>query len=251
MTAADKQRYKIVIEYDGAQSYGWQRQEKVIAVQEKIEHALNCMTHQAPQIEGSGRTDRGVHALGQVAHFDLVGDYSPYKLLGGLNFFLQEKGVTIVACETVDSTFHARFSAKLRTYHYYVFNRATPSVHFMNNMWHVKYPLDLDMMREAAQDFIGHHDFSSFRAVDCQANSPMKTLERFDLVQLNEHIFRAEIASRSFLYNQVRIMMGTLKEIGSGQRTRDSIRHLLLQGDRTKAGITAPPHGLYFYEVSY
>lgn len=244
-------RFKITIEYDGSHFCGWQRQQNERTVQQTLEDTLFKFSGEQRLIEGSGRTDRGVHAIGQVAHFDLEKEFIPFKVQEAFNFHLKNSGVSIIGCEKVSDSFHARFSSIARTYKYYIMKRRAPSPLTHLRMWHVYKPLNVDFMKIASQDFIGHHNFSSFRAAECQSPSPMKTLTQFDIEEISNEIICATITSRSFLHNQVRIMMGTLKEIGEGKRPLDDIKRLLTIQCRPEAGFTAPAHGLYFYKVDY
>jgi tRNA pseudouridine38-40 synthase len=244
-------RYKLTIEYDGTEFCGWQRQEEGIkSVQGTIEAAVMSLSNQLVLVEGSGRTDRGVHALEQVAHVDLEKTFAPYQLREGLNFFLRNQGVVILSVEEVPDTFHARFSAKSRTYVYKILNRRAPLALEHNRAWHIPKPLDVGAMSQAAQHFIGHHDFTTFRSAHCQAPHALRTLDRFDLYQEGAFI-TAIIKSRSFLHNQVRIMMGSIAKIGRREWTPSYIQDLLEIKDRRKAGATAPAHGLYLAKVEY
>lgn len=244
-------RFKITIEYDGTSYYGWQRQKDHVSVQQAIEEALAKLTHETIKIEGAGRTDAGVHALGQVAHFDVVRDITAYRMKEGLNFHLNDHGISIVNCENVEDDFHARFSAVSRSYCYRIFNRRSPSPLEANRSWHIKKPLDLDAMLEGCQYFLGHHDFSSFRAAACQAKSAEKTLTHLSIQREGDHVISVRIASPSFLHNQVRIIMGTLVQVGLGKREARSIESLLKTPDRKRSGMTAPPYGLYFDSITY
>jgi tRNA pseudouridine38-40 synthase len=251
-----KQRYKITIEYDGSFFCGWQRQAPTIAsIQGSIEEALNIITGQQCLVEGSGRTDTGVHALGQVAHVDLYTDSNKnipdyYALLRGLNHFLVPKGIVIHEIKKVSIDFHARFSARQRSYLYRILNRSTPSVLRRKRCWHLPTPLNMDLMKKAATLLIGHHDFSGFRSSHCQASSAHRTLEKVEIFTVNDEI-HCVFEARSFLHNQVRIMMGTLVDIAYEKLPLPIISEILTQPDRKKAGITAPAHGLYFLGVSY
>ncbi|RZI45870.1 tRNA pseudouridine(38-40) synthase TruA [Candidatus Finniella inopinata] len=248
-------RYKITIEYNGACFHGWQRQTNplkgdLITVQGALEKAFLKLTKQQTLVEGAGRTDAGVHATGQVCHCDMEKYFPPLQLRDALNFYLQDQGVSVLEVEEVDHTFHARFSATLRTYHYHIINRRPPLALESERAWHVKTPLDAGLMQQAAQELVGHYDFSAFRAAECQGKSPMKTLSRFDVAVENDRIV-AIIASRSFLHNQVRIMMGTLKRVGEGKWTREDVIRIRDSKQRPLSGPTAPAHGLYLTGVQY
>lgn len=247
-------RYKLTIEYDGAAFFGWQRQPGCISVQEIIADAVKAIFKQDVLVEGAGRTDAGVHALGQVAHIDLAHEMPGYRICDGLNHYLRDRRVTILAAEIVPDTFHARFSAIGRVYEYHIINRRAPLILEANQAWHVIVPLNLKKMQEAAQHFLGTHDFTSFRATLCQSPSPVKTLDLFELTHkplAYGSLITAHIGSRSFLHNQVRIMMGTIKLVGEGRLHPDQIPGILQARDRKAGGPTAPPQGLYLKSVAY
>jgi len=243
-------RYRIQIEYDGTPFHGWQRQENLPTVQASIEDALKALSGKKTLVEGAGRTDTGVHATGQIGHFDLDKFFPACRLKDALNFYLKGKGVVILGVQEAAPDFHARFSAISRTYRYEMINRRSPLALDHLRAWHVIPKLDVEQMQKAAYTFVGNHDFSAFRSADCQGKSPLKTLLQFDLKQEDEKI-TAIIKARSFLHNQVRIMMGTLKKIGEGKWTDQDLVRILKSGDRTLAGPTAPPHGLYLIDVGY
>ena len=243
-------RYKVIIEYDGSYFYGWQRQRNISSVQQTIEEAIYSLTGENILVEGAGRTDTGVHATGQVAHFDLKKQFLPYRLQDGLNHYLREKNIIILKVEQVDHFFHARFSAISRTYHYKIINRRAPCALERKRVWHIVKPLDIDLMHQAAQKLIGHHDFSAFRAAECQAKTPLKTMINFTVSHKDETII-AVIKARSFLHNQVRIMMGSLKMVGLKEWSLEKFEDVFKQKNRTLAGPTAPPHGLYLVDVGY
>lgn len=273
-------RYKITVEYDGTFFCGWQRQrtdalffaqpeaERQVtealkpSVQGTLEWALAQMTGQSVLVEGAGRTDTGVHALGQVAHFDLEapegGAYlEAFKLIAGLNFYAQKYGVVVLEAEVVpadDVAFHARFSARSREYLYRIVLRRAPLILERHRAWHValaaEETLDIEAMQAAASAFLGTHDFSAFRASACQSKSPIKTLDRC-LIRPTASGLEIEVQARSFLHNQVRIMVGTLMAIGRGRLQASAVAELLKSGDRTKGGPTAPPYGLYLWRVHY
>ena len=243
-------RYKLTIEYDGSRFSGWQRQRRQLSVQESIEKAIKDMLDQQVLVEGAGRTDAGVHALGQVAHVDLPQLIPPYRLCDGLNAFLRNTGIAILRAEQVLADFHARFSAIGRVYEYRILNRRAPPVLEANHVWHVIGMLDIKKMQAAANHLVGHHDFTSFRATLCQAPSPVKTLNAFEISKAEDHLI-ARVASRSFLHNQVRIMMGTVKLVGEGRLEANDIPAILEARDRRASGITAPPQGLYLKQIMY
>lgn len=244
-------RYKLTIEYDGRFFCGWQRQDSVLSVQQAIETAVTAFCgQQKVLVYGSGRTDAGVHALGQVAHVDLDRDFPPYRIMDALNFYLKEYPVAILAVEVVSPDFHARFSAKARTYIYRIQNRRAPLSLDVGRAWHVIKPLDVDKMHMAAQLLVGLHDFNSFRSVRCQAASSIRMIDSFNISRQGE-LIQLEVKSRSFLHNQVRVMVGSLSLIGQGKWTQDDLKQALESADRRAAGPTAPSDGLYFAKVEY
>jgi tRNA pseudouridine38-40 synthase len=243
-------RYKLTIEYDGRPFCGWQLQPQVPTVQGFLQRAVKKFSGLDVVVEGAGRTDAGVHALGQVAHIDLSRPDTPYRVQRGLNFFLDDCGISVVDVEEVDPNFHARFSAKRRQYIYRIINRRAPLAVEKGLAWQVPTLLDVEKMAQGASMLVGVHDFTSFRSINCQAPNPIRLLDRFDLEQ-NGHEIKGIIESRAFLHNQVRIMMGTLKMIGEGRWTLKDLQQALKAKDRTQGGVTAPPHGLYFSKVFY
>jgi len=243
-------RYRITVEYDGAPFVGWQRQDNGPSVQGALEEAIRRFAQEDVHVQGAGRTDSGVHALAQVAHFDLAREHAPDTVRDALNFHLKPHPVAVIDAAVAAPDFHARFSAKGRSYLYRIVNRRAPLALERGHAWHIPYPLDAAAMHEAAQGLIGKHDFSSFRAADCQAESPVKTLDVLEVTRAGDEIqVRAE--ARSFLHSQVRILVGTLKQVGDGRWTAGDVARALAACDRTKAGPTAPPDGLYLARVSY
>lgn len=247
-------RYKITIEYDGTNILGWQRQLDGPSVQEYLEKALSYLSSDGQEIpvQGAGRTDAGVHALAQVAHFDLEREIADWKLRDALNFHLreQEAPVVVLNVEDVDENFNARFSAKGRGYVYRILNRRSPAVLEKDRVWWVPVDLDIGKMQEGAKYLLGHHDFSSFRAAACQAKSPIKTLDKLDISQRGEEII-FEVEAKSFLHHQVRNMVGTLKLVGDGHLAPQDVKRILEAKDRKAAGPTAPACGLYLSKVWY
>jgi tRNA pseudouridine38-40 synthase len=243
-------RYKLVLEYDGTPFVGWQRQENGLSVQEVLEEAIRRFCGEQLTTIVAGRTDAGVHALGQVVHVDLAKEWPVLRVREALNFHLLPHPVAVLTAEIVSEQFHARVSAKQRRYLYRILNRRAPPALDGHRVWHVGKPLDAAAMNEAAQTLIGKHDFSTFRASLCQANSPVKTLDRLDIVKQGEEIQVTAVA-RSFLHHQVRNMVGTLKLVGEGKWSADDVAKALAACDRTKGGPTAPPDGLYLVEVGY
>ncbi len=243
-------RYKITVEYDGIKFRGWQKHPEVRSVQGVIEAAIYRFSREIVKLYGSSRTDAGVHALGQVAHFDISKDRSEYIVCHGLNFYLRDEGVAVVKVEKTDDNFHCRFMAKQRHYRYRILNRGPHSTLDENRVWLVRKILDVDLMRQGIKYLIGTHDFSGFRASDCQSKSPVKTIDNIEIKCDGDNI-DVYVSSRSFLYNQVRIMVGTLVEIGVANMAPEHIKFILESKDRRNAGTTAPAHGLYFLGVDY
>ena len=245
-------RYKITVEYDGTNLVGWQKQDFGQSAQGCLEQALFAFSGEHIDIFAAGRTDAGVHALGQVAHFDLETGMDLYHLREAFNAKLREAEapVSVIEIDIVPDTFHARFSAKKRGYIYRLLNRRTRSVLLENRVWHVNFKLDIEKMREAASYLIGHHDFSAFRGAGCQAKSPIKTLDRLDIIQDGDEIdFIVE--AKSFLYHQVRNMVGTLKMVGDGHLRPQDMQKILESKQRKEAGVTAPACGLYLNKIEY
>ncbi len=243
-------RYKLTIEYDGRPFAGWQWQNNALTVQQVLQEAVGKFCGEAAEVQGAGRTDAGVHALGQVAHVDIAKETTTDTVRDALNFHCQPWPVSVLKAEAVPDDFHARFSAIGRRYRYRIVNRRAKLALEAGRAWHVQVPLDAEAMQAAAQLLVGHHDFSGFRSSQCQARSALKTLDRLDVRREGEAIV-IEAAARSFLHNQVRIMVGTLKRLGEGKLGRDRIRAALDSGKREEAGPTAPPDGLYLTEVVY
>ncbi len=244
------QRYKIKIEYDGTPFIGWQRQVISPSVQEVIEIALQKMIGSEIVLFGAGRTDAGVHATGQVAHFDIRKNFPMDEILGALNHYVKPFPISILSVEKVDNEFHARFSANSRTYIYKIKNRKAPLALENSRAWHVKDDLDVNLMQEAASYLIGKHDFSSFRSAQCQSKNPVKSIDAIEFTKEGDAI-QMRIQAPSFLHNQVRIIIGNLRKVGNGSFQPLQIKEILEAKDRTKAAETAPPDGLYLVEVKY
>ena len=245
-------RYKLTIEYDGTGLLGWQRQLDGPSVQEYLETVLAALTGETLEIPSAGRTDAGVHALGQVCHIDFNRELPDWKIRDAFNAHLRDLGapVVVLKVEAADNDFHARFSATGRGYIYRIINRRSPSVLLKDRAWWVPVDLDLEKMRQGSRFLLGHHDFTSFRAAACQAKSPLKTLDKFDITARDEElIFTVE--ARSFLHHQVRNMVGTLKLVGEGKLSPQDIKTILEAKDRKAAGPTAPACGLYLAKVMY
>jgi tRNA pseudouridine38-40 synthase len=243
-------RYKLTIEYDGAPFVGWQRQDNGPSIQGAIEDAVFAFCGERAAVHGAGRTDTGVHALGQVAHLDLGDDKPVDTVRAAVNFHLKPHPIVVIEAEIVPDDFHARFSATQRRYRYLILNRRAPPALDRGRVWHVPVPLDTVAMADAAALLVGRHDFNSFRSAACQAASSLKTLDQLDVTREGE-LIRLDVAARSFLHNQVRILAGTLQLVGRGQWSRREVAEALAARDRTRAGPTAPPQGLCLMEVRY
>ncbi len=243
-------RYKLIIEYDGRPFVGWQRQANGPSVQQAVEEAIHAFGGETARVQCAGRTDAGVHALGQAAHVDLERDPAPDTLRDAVNYHLKPHPVAVLDARAVAPDFNARTSATGRSYRYRIVNRRAPLALDAGRAWQVIRPLDAEAMHTAAQELAGHHDFTSFRASECQAKSPVKTLDRLDIRRLGEEIeILAE--ARSFLHHQVRNMVGTLKLVGEGKWRAADVARALEAQDRSAAGPTAPADGLYLVSVRY
>ena len=243
-------RYKMTIEYDGTEFCGWQKQKDGLSVQEVLEKALAVFAHEETEIYASGRTDAGVHAYGQVAHFDLSKDINVFSAIASFNALVRPHAIGVLNIEKVDENFHARFSAKERTYIYKVLNRRTPAVLDKNRVWQIGLPLDVPKMQKAALLLLGKHDFSTFRASECQAKSPIKTLNELTITRRGDYVFFL-VKARSFLHHQVRNMVGSLVEVVLGRWSVSDFEKAFQACDRTKGGQTAPASGLYFQSIEY
>jgi tRNA pseudouridine38-40 synthase len=243
-------RFKLTLEYDGTTFVGWQRQENGVSVQEILENAAFALTGERAAAYGAGRTDAGVHALGQVAHLDLARDWAPWRLAEGLNAHLVPHPVAVAQAETATEDFDARRSANARHYLYRILNRRAPLTLDLGRAWRVKPRLDAGAMNAAAEALVGQHDFSTFRDSQCQAKSPVKTLDRLEVRREGDMVL-IEASARSFLHRQVRSMVGSLVEVGSGRWTADNLKAALEAADRSRCGQVAPAHGLYLQRVDY
>ena len=243
-------RYKILIEYFGPDFIGWQKQPIGISVQGVIEDAIYSFTKQRTLAYAAGRTDAGVHARGQVAHFDLDEQIDTRRMVRAVNYFIKPHKISILSCEKMSNDFHARFSALKRHYEYVVLNRAVLSVIDEERVWHVHTPLNIAKMQEAAKYLIGNHDFSSFRAKECQAVSPIKTLDKIDIIISDKYV-KFHLSATSFLHHMVRNIVGTLVMVGEGKLQPDDMPRILEAKNRATAGVTAPAYGLYFMKVDY
>jgi len=243
-------RYALTIEYDGGPFVGWQRQANGMSVQQRLEEAVFAINGVFCVVHGAGRTDAGVHALGQVAHVDLKRVWCEDRLRDAINAHLRPSPIAVLSARPVGEDFEARFSARARHYRYVIDNRRAPLTLQVGRAWHVKRPLDADVMHEAAQTLIGKFDFTTFRASECQAKSPVRTLDRLDVRRSGE-IIEIRASAQSFLHNQVRSLAGSLEHVGSGKWRVGDLRMALEARDRARCGQVAPPHGLYLVAVDY
>jgi tRNA pseudouridine38-40 synthase len=243
-------RYKLIIEYDGLPFHGWQHQRDGLSVQEAVERAITAFTGEERRVQAAGRTDAGVHATHQVVHVDLRENWRSDTVRDAMNAHLKGRGVAVIAASCVAETFDARMSARKRHYCYRITNRRAPAVIDAGRVWHVKWRLDAGMMQAGADRLIGKHDFTTFRAAECQAASPIKTLNRLDVISKGEDV-RIYASARSFLHHQVRSMVGSLVLVATGKWTPDDMSAALAACDRSRCGPMAPPDGLYLIGVDY
>jgi tRNA pseudouridine38-40 synthase len=243
-------RYKLTIEYDGTPYVGWQMQDNGPTIQGALTDAIAAFTGERVTVHGAGRTDAGVHALGQVAHVDLARDWDSDNVRDAMNFHLRPQPIAVLSAEPVADTFDARFSATKRHYLYRISNRRADLALEQNRAWRVPRPLDTAAMHAAAQKLIGKHDFTTFRSTECQAKSPVKTLDRLDVTRDDDDV-RVTASARSFLQHQVRSMVGSLVHVGDGKWSADDLAAALAARDRAACGQVAPPHGLYLVRVEY
>ena len=243
-------RYKVTIEYDGTPFVGWQAQDNGLSVQGALTDAIAAFTGERVAVQGAGRTDAGVHALGQVAHFDLVKDWDGDTVRDALNAYLRPHPIAVLMAERAADDFDARFSATKRHYLYRIVNRRADLALDQRRAWRIGYPLDCAAMHNAAQLLVGRHDFTTFRAAECQAKSPVKTLDRLDVAGDGENM-RITAVARSFLHHQVRSMVGSLVHVGGGKWSADDLASAVAARNRSACGQVAPPHGLYLVRVEY
>jgi len=243
-------KYKIIIEYDGTNFVGWQSQNNGRSVQSSLEEAIKKLTKEIVTVFGAGRTDSGVHAKGQVAHFDISKDFRTDNIRDGINNYLRPLPITILKVTKAKVVFHARFSAKQRIYEYLIINRRMPLTFQKNLAWIVYKKLDVNKMKKAALFFKGKHDFNAFRSIDCQSSTSIKTVDHCSVVN-NQESITIQVAAKSFLHSQVRIMVGTLVNVGESKIQSSDLKKIIEMKDRNKAGVTAPAHGLYLKEVIY
>ncbi len=243
-------RYKLTLEYDGTPFVGWQVQAGGVSVQETVQAAVMAFCGEKVNVQGAGRTDAGVHALNQVAHLDLERDWPPGRVRDALNAQLRPHPVAVLSAEKVTQAFDARFSARERHYLYRIVNRRADLALDRRRAWRVPRPLDAASMHEAAQQLLGKHDFTTFRAADCQAKSPLKTLDRLAVERAGDEV-RVHAAARSFLHRQVRSMVGSLVLVGEGKWSANDLARALDAKNRAACGPVAPPEGLYLMRVEY
>lgn len=254
------QRWKLTLEYDGTNYCGWQIQEEQFpTIQQSLQRAIKEFCQQEIKVQGAGRTDAGVHAKGQVCHFDL--DYGEreldaFELTKAINAHMREEPIAVLHAEKVEEDFNARFGAKLKRYEYRIISKPTPLALDHNRAWHVKYDLDATAMEEGAQHLLGHHDFSTFRDSMCQANSPERTIEKIDVTESAYDSYGGKeivigVEAQAFLHHQVRNFAGTLKLVGQGKWQPNDVKDALEAKDRTKGGPTAPATGLYLISINY
>jgi len=243
-------RYRITIEYDGTPFVGWQIQAEGQSVQGSLVAAIHAFCGERVQVRGAGRTDSGVHARGQVAHFDLDREWDPFRVQEAVNYHVRPAPIAVLDCKRVPPDFDARFSATRRHYLYRILARRAPAALERDRVWRVSQSLDVMAMHEAAQALVGHHDFTTFRAAGCQARSPVKTLDRLDVVTRSGEI-HIEAVARSFLHNQVRSMVGCLKAVGDGKWTARDLTGARDAADRSACAAVAPAAGLYLIQVDY
>jgi tRNA pseudouridine38-40 synthase len=244
-------RYKLTIEYDGTPFVGWQAQDSGASVQSTLAEAIFAFAGERAAVHGAGRTDAGVHALGQVAHVDLAKDWDNDTVRDAINFHLRPHPVAVLTAERVEDSFEARFSATKRYYLYRIVNRRADLTLDQQRAWRVPRPLDAAAMHAAAQHLVGRHDFTTFRSSECQAKSPVKTLDRLDVFLRDDQEIRIEATARSFLHHQVRSMVGSLVHVGEGKWSAHDLAAALAARDRSACGQVAPPHGLYLVRVEY
>jgi tRNA pseudouridine38-40 synthase len=243
-------RYRATLEYDGTPFVGWQVQAEGLSVQGRLAEAIRAFCSETVMPRGAGRTDAGVHALGQVAHFDLAREWPLHTVRAALNFHLKPEPIAVLDCAIVPASFDARFSATARHYRYRILARPAHPAIDRNRVWWVPQPLDAAAMGEAAQALVGRHDFTTFRAAGCQSRSPVKTLDRLTVTTAGEEIV-VEASARSFLHNQVRSMVGSLKLVGEGKWSAADLAAALAAADRAACGPVAPARGLYLMRVDY
>ena len=243
-------RWRLTVEFDGRPFMGWQRQDHGPSVQQRLEEAIQRMTGELTAVHAAGRTDAGVHALAMAAHVDIAKTVTPHRLREGLNALVRPEPISVTEVQPVNGDWHARFSCIGRKYLYRILNRPAPPALDRGRVWHIAVPLEVEAMAEGAAMLVGRHDFTTFRSVHCQSDSPVKTLDRLDVKRVGDEI-HIEAAARSFLHHQVRSMVGCLALVGRGQWRPDDLRQALEAHDRAELGLNAPSEGLYFVEAIY
>ena len=243
-------RFALTLEYDGGPFMGLQRQDHGPSVQQAVEAAVHAVTGETVTLHSAGRTDSGVHALAMRSHVDIAKAIEPFRLMEALNARLRPDPIAVLACEVKPDDWHARFSCIGRAYEYRIVNRRAPLTLERGKAWHIARELDAEAMHRAAQALVGRHDFTTFRSAHCQANDPVKTLDRLDVRRKGEHVI-IEAAARSFLHHQVRSMVGTLALVGQGQWREEEVAEALAARDRAALGLNAPAEGLYFVRALY
>lgn len=243
-------RWRLTVEFDGQPFMGWQRQNHGPSVQQALEEAIFRMTGEMASVHAAGRTDAGVHALAMSAHVDIARNVTEHRLREGINALVRPNPISVTAVEQVPADWHARFSCIGRKYLYRILNRRAPPTLDRGRVWHIALPLDVGTMAKGAGMLVGRHDFTTFRSVHCQSDSPVKTLDRLDVRRAGEEI-HVEAAARSFLHHQVRSMVGCLALVGRGQWQPEDMRRALEARDRAELGLNAPSEGLYFVEAAY
>lgn len=251
-----KGRWKLTVEYDGTNFSGWQRQDNALSVQQVLEEAVHKFSGETVNAQVAGRTDAGVHAVGQVAHIDLERESDAKTVRDAINFHMRPHRVAVVKAEPAHREFHARMSAVKRVYCYRILERRAEPIVDADRVWHVNLPLDVAAMAKGAKFLLGTHDFTSFRAAECQAKSPLRTMDRLDVIEnksgaaFGKHI-EIWAEARSFLHHQIRNIAGTLKLVGEGKWQPEDVKRVLEARHRAEAGPTAPPSGLTFMRVDY
>jgi len=243
-------RFALTLEFDGGPFMGLQRQDHGPSIQEAVERAVFEVTGETVTMHSAGRTDSGVHALAMVSHVDIAKAIEPFRLMEALNARLRPDPIAVIGCEPKPDDWHARFSCIGRKYEYRIANRRAPLTLERGHAWHVTRPLDAEAMQRAAQALVGHHDFTTFRSVHCQAKDPLKTLDRLAVRRIADHVV-VEAEARSFLHHQVRSMVGTLALVGLGQWRESQVGEALAAKDRSALGLNAPAEGLYFVAARY
>jgi len=243
-------RFRLTVEFNGRPFMGWQRQAHGPSVQQAIEEAVAAVTGEQVVSHAAGRTDAGVHALAMSAHVDVEKAITPFRLMEGVNALVRPNPIAIIGCEMVPDDWHARFSCVGREYLYRIINRRAPLTLELGRAWRIARSLDAEAMHDAAQLLVGHHDFTTFRSAHCQAESPVKTLDRLNVRREGDQLL-VEAAARSFLHHQVRSMVGCLAMVGQGQWSAGDLKAALEAKDRAALGLNAPPDGLYFVKANY